>query len=398
MWLTGFDVKSLATIYLDKPLKAHTLMQTIARANRVCDGKSNGLIVDYIGVVKALRQALADYTKDKGGRGGEAPALDKKKLIKKIIDTINSIDAYMAENDFDLSELIEADDFRKLSLVQDGADSMTATDEIKKKFEIQARELFKTFKYITAKDVDETIVKTKNAISAIYELMQEKRRHSDNSALMAQINDIVSDYITVNKNDGNENSKRFDISKIDFDRLRKEFDKTKHKNLLFKDLQEIIEERLSKMMEKNPLRIDYYERYVDIIAEYNKDNEKAEIEIVFENLMKLINELDDEQKRYVKEGFDSDEELTIFDLLVKDSLTKEEIKQVKSLSKELLSKVKERIHELDHWRDKEETQSIVSVMIRDFLWKFLPESYDDTSIADYRQRIYEYVYSAYPAA
>jgi sugar phosphate isomerase/epimerase len=60
MWLTGFDVKSLATVYLDKPLKAHTLMQTIARANRVCDGKSNGLIVDYIGVVKALKELCAE--------------------------------------------------------------------------------------------------------------------------------------------------------------------------------------------------------------------------------------------------------------------------------------------------------------------------------------------------
>ena len=398
MWLTGFDVKSLATIYIDKPLKAHTLMQTIARANRVCDGKSNGLIVDYIGVVKALRQALADYTKDEGGRGGDDPAPDKEKLIKKIIDTINSIKAYMTDNDFDITELIDADDFRKLSLVQDGADAMTATDEIKKRFEIQARELFKAFKYITAKDVDEVIVKTKNAISAIYELMQEKRRHSDNSALMAQINDIVSGYITVNNNDGDEYSKRFDISKIDFDRLRIEFEKTKHKNLLFKDLQELVEERLTRMMAKNPLRIDYYERYVDIIDEYNRDNKKAEIEVVFENLMKLVNDLDDEQKRYVKEGFDNDEELTIFDLLIKDSLTKDEIKQVKSLSKDLLIKVKERIHELDHWRDKEETQSIVSVMIRDLLREFLPESYDDTSIANYRQQIYEYIYSAYPAA
>lgn len=104
------------------------------------------------------------------------------------------------------------------------------------------------------------------------------------------------------------------------------------------------------------------------------------------------------QKRYVREGFDSDEELTMFDLLVKDSLTKEEIKQVKKLAQTMLAKIKARIHELDHWRDKEETQSIISVMIRDLLWAELPESYDDVAIADYRQQIYEYVYNAYPAA
>ena len=398
MWLTGFDVKCLSTIYLDKPLKAHTLMQTIARANRVCDGKSNGLIVDYIGVVKALRQALADYTKGRGGKGGDDPAPDKDQLIKKIIDTIISIDAYMKEYDFDLSELINATDFEKLALVQTGANAMCTTDEVKKRFEIQARELFKAFKYITSKDVNDGVIQAKNAISAIYEQMQEKRRHSDNSALMAQINNIVSGYVTVDKNDGDADSKRFDISKIDFDKLQKEFEKAKNRNLLFKDLQDLVEERLKKMLASNPLRIDYYERYQAIVEEYNNDNKKDEIKIIFANLIELVNQLDDEQKRYVKEGFDSDEELTMFDLLMKDSLTKEKIKQVKALSKELLAKVKGRIHELDHWRDKEETQSIVSVMIRDLLWQFLPECYDDNSIANYRQQIYEYVYSAYPAA
>ena len=131
MWLTGFDVKSLATIYLDKPLKAHTLMQTIARANRVCDGKSNGLVVDYIGVVKALRKALADYTAAKGGKTGDDPAPDKTELIEKIHHTISSIDAYMTEHGVSLKSLVEADDFAKLALLQSGANAMCATDEIK---------------------------------------------------------------------------------------------------------------------------------------------------------------------------------------------------------------------------------------------------------------------------
>ena len=167
---------------------------------------------------------------------------------------------------------------------------------------------------------------------------------------------------------------------------------------MFKDLQDIVEERLLRMMKNNPLRINYYERYQEIVDEYNKENRKDEIAIVFENLMNLVNDLDEEQKRYVREGFDSDEELTMFDLLVKDSLTKEEIKQVKKLAQTMLAKIKARIHELDRWRDKEETQSIISVMIRDLLWAELPESYDDIAIADYRQQIYEYVYNTYPAA
>lgn len=398
MWLTGFDVKSLATIYLDKPLKAHTLMQTIARANRVCDGKSNGLIVDYIGVVKALREALADYTNGKGNGHGDDPTPDKDELIKKILDTIAAIDKFMDEHDFSLKALVEATDFDKLALVVQGANAMCETTETKKRFEIQARELFRCFKYVERKEVDDAVFHYKNAISAVYEQLQEKRKHADNSELMAQINEIVSGYIGVTKTDADDDSKKFDISNIDFDRLRKEFEKAQNKNLMFKDLQDIVEERLLRMMKNNPLRINYYERYQEIVDEYNKENRKDEIAIVFENLMNLVNDLDEEQKRYVREGFDSDEELTMFDLLVKDSLTKEEIKQVKKLAQTMLAKIKARIHELDHWRDKEETQSIISVMIRDLLWAELPESYDDVAIADYRQQIYEYVYNAYPAA
>lgn len=398
MWLTGFDVKSLATIYLDKPLKAHTLMQTIARANRVCDGKSNGLVVDYIGVVKALRQALADYTSGGGGNPGKDPAPDKAELIAKIENTVKAIETYMAEQGFSLKALIKADDFAKLALVKAGADAVCATDEIKKRFEIQARELFRMFKYIEKGEVSEETHRYKNAISEIYDQLQVKRKHADNSALMAQINEIVSEYVAVTKNTGEEDNKKFDISNIDFDRLRREFEKAQNKNLLLKDLQQLVEARLAKMLRENPLRIDYYQRYQEIVDEYNRDNKKDEISIIFENLMKLVNDLDDEQKRYVREGFDSDEELTMFDLLVKDSLSKEEVKKVKKLAQTMLSKIKARIHELDHWRDKEETQSIISVLIRDLLWADLPDSYDDNAIATYRQQIYEYVYNTYPAA
>ena len=160
----------------------------------------------------------------------------------------------------------------------------------------------------------------------------------------------------------------------------------------------LVEQRLAQMLRNNPLRIDYYQRYQEIVDEYNRDNKKDEIAIVFENLMKLVNDLDDEQKRYVREGFDSDEELTMFDLLVKDSLSKEEVKKVKKLAQTMLSKIKARIHELDHWRDKEETRSIIRVLIRDMLWTDLPESYSDAMIAGYNQCIYEHVYNNYPAA
>lgn len=117
MWLTGFDVKCLSCLYLDKPLKAHTLMQTIARANRVNEGKSNGLIIDYIGIVKALRKALADYTANINTPGGD-PTVDKDELIARILDTIEKAKAFLRERDFELADLVAAVDFAKLALLQ----------------------------------------------------------------------------------------------------------------------------------------------------------------------------------------------------------------------------------------------------------------------------------------
>lgn len=130
MWLTGFDVKCLSCLYLDKPLKAHTLMQTIARANRVAEGKSNGLVIDYIGIVKALRKALADYTANTPG--GNDPTVDKEKLIEKILEAIAGADAFLAERDFSLAKLIAAKDFAKLALLQDAANVVCESPESKK--------------------------------------------------------------------------------------------------------------------------------------------------------------------------------------------------------------------------------------------------------------------------
>ena len=407
MWLTGFDVKSLATIYLDKPLKAHTLMQTIARANRVYEGKSNGLIVDYIGVVKALRKALADYTNTKGGTGGPEPALDKEQLLARIVALIDDISQYLRQHGFDLFKLVKAVDFEKLSLVQSGANAMCVSEEVKKRFEVMARELFKLFKYVEKNEISDHNRACKNAISAIYDQMQEKRKHSDNTALMVQLHNIISEHVKVVRTEGimddpfsayASEKRRFDISNIDFGRLQQEFARVKNKNLLMNDLQDMIDARLEMMMKRNPLRIDYYERYQTIIQEYNAEQDKAAIEKTFIDLTNFVNDLDDEEKRFVREGFENDEELAMYDLLLKDSLTPAEIKKIKNLAKELLEILKGKISELDHWTEKEETQAEVDNIIRDTLWCELPESYDDRLLNEYRRKIYEFVYSTYPAA
>lgn len=193
-------------------------------------------------------------------------------------------------------------------------------------------------------------------------------------------------------------SRQFDISRIDFDLLRREFARAKKKNLVMKDLENLIAMRLEQMIAVNPGRINYYERYQEIINQYNAEQDRATIEKTFMELMNLASSLDREQQRYVREGFSSDEELSLYDLLFQDNLSRQDIKKLKEVAVDLLAKIKAKIAELDHWIDKQETKAAVDNLIRDVLWEELPESYDELRISEYRRRIYEYVYLQYKEA
>lgn len=396
MWLTGFDVKCLSCLYLDKPLKAHTLMQTIARANRVAEGKSNGLIIDYIGIVKALRKALADYTANASGAGSADPTVDKEKLIARILEIIASAESFLADRDFALQALIAAKGFEKLDLLKTAANAVSATLEEKKTFQTYASELARLVKYANREDVETDVRQKYEAIAAIHRVLNQKRRTADNVDLMVEINRIISEYVQLEQAaEGITPSRQFDISKIDFDLLRREFSQAKKKNLILKDLQDLVCERLDRMLINNPNRIQYHERYQAIIEDYNSQQDRANIEKTFDELMKLVQSMDQEEQRYVREGFSSDEELSLYDMLFSEKLSKTDIQKLKQVAVELLQKVKARIAELDHWTDKQETKADIDNLIRDTLWNGLPECYDELSISNCRQRIYEYVYTRY---
>ena len=396
MWLTGFDVKCLSCLYLDKPLKAHTLMQTIARANRVAEGKSNGLIIDYIGIVKALRKALADYTANVGCIDGTDPTVDKVKLIERILDTLEKAKLFLAERGFVLQDLICSYDFPKMYYLQKGANIVCGTVEERKTFSAYASELNRLMKYTDRDDIDRSVRKEYEAVAAIYAEIKKKRKHINITDLMVEINNIISDYVEIEHSYMiNEEVKRFDISGIDFDLLRREFAKVKNQNLLMRDLEEIIQLKLDRMLFTNPERINYYERYQKIIDDYNSEQDRATIEKTFMDLMDLANKMNQEEQRYVREGFKSDEELTLYDMLFRNDLNKNDIKKLKTVAAELLNKIKAKISEYDHWTDKQETKAAVDNLIRDTLWAELPECYDEASIWGYRQRIYEYVYTHY---
>lgn len=397
MWLTGFDVKCLSCLYLDKPLKAHTLMQTIARANRVAEGKSNGLIIDYIGIVKALRKALADYTANAGGLGGADPTVDKEKLIARIGDTVAKTETFLSERKIDLGLLIAAEGFAKLSYLQDAANAVCGSMEDKKSFSTYASELKRLMKYADRDDVTGHMRRQYEAIAAIYGMLQKKRKHTDTTDLMVEINAIINDYVEIEPQQPNAITAppRFDISAIDFDLLRREFAKTRRKNLLMRDLDEAIRRQLDKMVFANPKRIDYYERYREIIQSYNGEQDRATIEKTFLDLIDLADRMSREEQRYAREGFASDEELSLYDMLFRDDLSKNDIKKLKTAASDLLRKIKTKISELDHWTDKQETRAVVDTLIRDVLWETLPECYNNDDITEYREKVYEYVFTRY---
>lgn len=395
MWLTGFDVKTLSCLYIDKPMKAHTLMQTIARANRVAEGKSNGLIIDYIGLVKALREALANYTANpEGNTQGEDPTIDKNELIKQINNVIAGATAFLWEYHIGLNKIIEAQEFAKLAYLKDAADAMCASPEIRKTYCTFATTLLNLWRYLNREDITTELKQPKDAIEAIYKELQKERKRADITNISVAINQIINEHININHVEEESNT-QFDMSGINFDILRQEFAKRKHKNLLLKDIEELIQERIARMIAENPSRINFYEKYQEIINEYNYEQNRATIEKTFEELMQLSKNLSEEEKRYIKEGFENEEQLSMFDVLMKENLSKEDIKTLKKVAKDLLASIKNLISTMDHPFDKQETRSTIMIAIRDLLWNNLPNSYPDESINYYKNMVYNYISQRY---
>lgn len=397
MWLTGFDVKCLSCLYLDKPMKAHTLMQAIARANRVAEGKENGLIIDYVGILQALRQALAAYTCNPDGQAGNDPVIDKEKLIGRIGQLIEQIKTGLMKQGFDLQQLIMAAGSRKISLLKDGMDAVCTNEKIQRTFSAYAAELSRLIKYVSPEELTEEQQGAKMAILAIYRNIQGQKKHADTTEVMKAVHDIINDNVQMDTPSVYETATKFDISRIDFSLLQKEFQKVKRKHLLLKDLREYVQHKLTVMLKANPSpqRMDFYQRYEEIIQAYNEEKDKAAIEKLFQELVELTESLSIEEKRFQREGFDNDEQLAVYDLITKADLTKQDIADIKKLSKEVLEDVKKKITTLDHWKDKEETKEVIRMTIRDRLWNELPEAYDDKSIKDYRDKLFMYFYNQY---
>lgn len=424
MWLTGFDVPSLATLYLDKPMKDHTLMQAIARANRRAEGKNNGHIVDYNGVLRSLRAALAKYGEGEGAGGegvgcggdgsdsGEHPARELDALLADYIEAVERCETHLAECGFELKKLVEAVDFAKIALLSatneaSAVNAVSRSEETRGRFQILAREVFKKRKALVSEpELTKPYRRRADAIAAIYRKVEANQETADISQVMRALHGVVSEAIThrgPTRLPGAESGKIFDISHIDFDRLRREFARLPHQNTTLRTLQDAIDQRLRQMLRQNPLRMDFYRRYREIVDAYNRETDRVTIERTFEELMRFVGTLDDEARRAAREGLD-EEHLAIFDLLVrtKGELATRQRNRVKQVAESLLEAIRAELAKLDHWKEKRQTQALVQTLIHDHLYDEttgLPlEVYNDNEVETLAEMVYLHVYQHYDGA
>jgi len=330
MWLTGFDAPNCSTVYLDKPMRNHTLMQTIARANRVYPGKQSGLIVDYANVFASLEKALAIYGK---GGGGEMPVRDKKALADELRYAVNDANVYCLEHGVALAEIenMPTANFSQAGAIQAAADRLMAPETIKRDFLALEALVSSLYRAVKPDPVAIEFAPRCGCLAAIAECIRNVSEPPDISHIMQGIQDLLDESIAAEPFKIRQPTKDYgqiDLSKINFEALRKRFENRKPTNTDVERLKAAVRAQLERMVRLNPTRADYLSKFQELIEGYNSGSRN--IEEIFKELLALSQVLTDEQTRHVREHL-SEEELTIFDILTRPApeLTTEERENAK---------------------------------------------------------------------
>lgn len=378
MWLTGFDAPSVSTLYLDKPMKGHTLMQTIARANRVFPNKECGIIVDYINIFRYLEKALVDYAAD---NSGDMPVKDINQLFKQLNEAIEMTKSFCSNHGIDLSQVITNENtFKNLALFEDFANIILSNDEIKNEYKVHANTVSLLYESLRP-DIFKMSFNPvyKDAILYLQGIIEGKIRPEKLESAQQKI-DALLDQSIVTSDDAkkytiNEKGKELDLSKVDTDKLRENFKQIKYKNIAISNLRQYIEEKLRLMLSRNSTRGSFAERFRLIIEEYNAGG--SQNDEFYDRLIEFMEELKTEEERHIKEGL-TEEELELFDLLKKEGLTKEENKKVKLAAKKLYETLTEKKKELFivGWYNDPQPKEKVKNNIVTVLNTSLPECYE----------------------
>lgn len=390
MWMTGFDVPCLSTIYLDKPMKNHNLMQTIARVNRVFEEKQGGFIVDYISVFRNLKKALAIYAAPKAGSNSDFPIESKDLLVKALGEHIKELNKFLKNIKIDTDIIIKSEGFEKIDLLHKATSKLVIKEEIKSQFLTKAGNSLKIYRAIMPHKKAALFLPI---ISFYRELSREIKSldpEVDISSVMNDIEDLLDKSIESKGYIIKESEVKnvIDLSKINFDKLRESFEKTKDGAELER-LKNILSFKLKRMVKLNNFRINYQEKLQRLIEEYNSGS--INVETYFNELSKLFKELQKEENRAELEKL-SEEELAIFDKLKKPELNEKELRQIKNVSQELLKRLNPKL--VIGWRKKQQAKAAVRVEIEKEL-DCLPDSYSRQLYLTKCQLIFQHFYDNY---
>ena len=407
MWLTGFDAPTISTLYLDKPQKDHTLMQTIARANRVSSyrinnvEKKNGDIVDYYGVIARLKKAIREY-----GQGDEGtddpPVKDKDELFRLLDEAIEQGTAFCAERDIDIDEALATDEvFTKVGLFETWADQLLTQDEWRKSFKVYENTIRALYEASKPEILGQPVVRKVAVFQYLRGVVDSIIQQQDIDSAVKQINELLDESVIVDDADFKgvkegkvghkieQKGQGWDLSKVDFDKLKENFKQASYKNIEIADLRAFLEKKLNDMLNQNRTRRDFAERLQDIIDNYNAGSTSADAD--FAELVKFAQDLKEEDERHIREGLTEDE-LEIYDLLRKDKMTKAEEQTLRLAAKTLLKRLTEEKPKVlvQDWYKTSDTRLRVRDRVGEVLDEHLPEdSYDKELFTEKRDALFE---------
>lgn len=393
MWLTGFDAPTVSTLYLDKPMKGHTLMQTIARANRVTGyeingvAKRNGEIVDYYNVFRRMKRALKDYA---GGQGDEddVPVRNKGVLFTLLDEAIAQGLAFCDAQQVNLRGALEQGDvFAKLGQFNDFADVLLVTDELRKSFNVYENTIGSLYEACKPEVLGQGKGRVVSAFQYLRGVMDSIVEQTDVDNAARRLAALLNESVVVDDAEGFkakefqaeykivQRGRAWDLSKVDVDKLREEFKQEPCKYIAIADLRAFLQKKLNEMLTQNTTRLGFVQRLQQVIDAYNSG--ATATENYYDELAAFADALKDEAERHVREGL-SEDELEIFDLLKKETMTQEETQRVKLSAKRLLTRLLEEQPKLlvqDWFKDRQSMQQVRSEIER-VLDEALPESYD----------------------
>ena len=370
MWITGFDVPTCSTVYLDKPMKNHTLMQTIARANRNAPGKQAGTIVDYVGVFANLQDALAIYGAPKGG---EKPIRDKSALVELLEKALAEAEGYAKIYGVDTAGILDSDKLQRAMLIGKAQEALIAPDDVRRGFLRRADAATRAYRAVLPDDRAAPFLKRVAALVVVAQAIRNQLGPADISALAAQVEALLDENIlgveiAAPMREGGNTKGLTDLSAIDFEKLAEAF--AKGPRTTVDQLRTKAAETVEKMAAQNPSRVDLIEKLEMLIDAYNSAT--ASVEETFKKLKAFIRSLDEEQGRAAREDLTEDE-LAIYDLLTRPEpkLTKAQDAEVKKVARELLVRLHDKVAVFE-WHRRQQTRGDVEWTIKEVL-NTLPE-------------------------